>query len=199
MGKKFTKIPTDTFSKIQMNAGILLKGSNAFDPETGEIISDLIIGATNGGINATCVPSFVDFGENIDNCPKNTKELMQISGWDCRISGTFVTVNVSSVKMMLAAADIDSYNANKVTPRNVLEASDFSDIWYVGDYSQNNSQQNGGFVAIHLLNALSSGGFSFKSADNEKGLFTAEFTGHVSIAAQDVVPMEFYIKVGSDE
>lgn len=199
MSKKFTQIPVDTFSKIQTNAGILIKGASGFNPETGEVYTNGIIGATNGGINVSCVPSYIDFGENIDNCPKNTKELMQLDSWECRISGTFVTVSTDTVKMMLGASDIDTYNTYKITPRSELKTSDFADIWYVGDYSDKNGSRNGGFVAIHLMNALSSGGFSFQSADNEKGQFSAEFTGHISIDSMDVVPMEFYVKTGLDE
>ena len=100
---------------------------------------------------------------------------------------------------MLGAADIDGTDTTKVTPRIDLDQSDFEDVWFVGDYSDKNGANNGGFVAIHLLNALSTGGFSMQTADKEKGQFEVEFTGHVSIDAQDVVPMEFYVKAGTAE
>lgn len=196
---KFTQIPTDTFQKIAVNAGILVKGSTGFVPSTGTITRANILGATTGGLTITCIPSYTDFGENIDNCPKNTKELKRLDNWECRISGTFVTVSTALAKTMLGAADIDATDTTKVTPRIELDETDFEDIWFVGDYSDKNGDTNGGFVAIHLLNALSTSGFSFKSTDKEKGEFSVEFTGHVSIDEQDEVPMVFYIKQGTAE
>lgn len=196
---KFTQIPTNTFATLQLNAGILLKGATGFNPATGAITTANILGATSGGINVTCVPEYIDFGEDVDNCPKNMMELKKLDNWECKISGTFVTVSTNLVRMMLGAADIDGTDTTKVTPRIDLDQSDFEDVWFVGDYSDKNGANNGGFVAIHLLNALSTGGFSMQTADKEKGQFEVEFTGHVSIEAQEVVPMEFYIKAGTAE
>lgn len=196
---KFTQIPTDTFAKLQLNAGILVSGADGFNPSTAALSTANIIGATSGGIEVTCVPSYIDFGENVDNCPKNMMELKKLENWECKISGTFLTVSTSTVKLMLGAADIDGSDTTKVTPRNDLVEEDFNDIWFVGDYSDKNGTENGGFIAIHLLNALSTGGFSLQTSDKEKGQFAVEFTGHVSMEAQTVVPMEFYIKAGTAE
>ena len=55
--QKFTKVPTDTFEKLQLNAGILV---DSFTPATGAIGN--ILGATTGGINFTTNPTFTDFG-----------------------------------------------------------------------------------------------------------------------------------------
>ena len=196
---KFTQIPTDTFQKLQLNAGILVKGATGFVPSTGTLTTANILGATTGGITVSCIPTFVDFGEGVDNCPKNMKELKKLDSWECKISGTFVTVSTTLAKMMLGAADIDGTDTTKVTPRVDLDEDDFQDVWFVGDYSDKNGATNGGFVAVHMMNALSTGGFSMKSADKDKGQFTAEFTGHVSMSAQTVVPMEFFIQQGSAE
>ena len=196
---KFTQIPVDTFSTLQLNAGLLVRGATGFNPETGELTKANIIGATTGGISVTCQPEYTDFGENVDNCPKNMMELKHLDNWECTISGTFLTVNPTTVKEMLGAADVDEDDETKITPRIDLSLDDFQDIWFVGDYSDKNGAQNGGFVAIHLLNALSTGGFSMQTGDKEKGEFSAEFTGHVSMDAQDVVPMVFYIKAGTAE
>ena len=57
----------------------------------------------------------------------------------------------------------------------------------------------GGFIAIKLLNALSTGGFQLQTADKSKGQFAFEFTGHYSMSAQDIVPFEIYIKAGTAE
>ena len=196
---KYTQIPTDTFRTLQLNAGILVKGANGFDPATGTLTTANILGATTGGVQVTCTPEYVDFGEDVDNCPKNMMELKKLDNWTCTITGTFVTVSASLAKILLGAADVDQTDTTKVTPRVDLSTEDFQDIWFVGDYSDKNGDQNGGFVAVHLLNALSTGGFSMQTADKQKGQFSVEFTGHVSINAQDVVPMELYIKTGEAE
>ena len=193
---KFTQIPTNTFQELQINAGIICTD---FTPATGAIGESGQIGATTGGINFTATPSFTDIGDDVDNCPKNTKELKRLDDIEVKVSGTFVTCNTAVVKMLMAAADIGTTDATKVTPRRDLAQTDFGDIWIVGDYSDKNGANNGGYIAIKLLNALSTGGFQLKTADRAKGQMAFEFTAHYSITAQTVVPYEVYIKAGAAE
>lgn len=188
---KYTKIPTTTFSEMQLNAGVL---TTEFAPDTG-VISNLV-GATSGGITFEATPEFKDLGENIDNAPKNTKELKKLIEWSAHMSGSFKTVTTASAKLSVGAADV---SGTKVTPRNDLNASDFTDLWFVGDYSDLNGEKNGGFCAIHLMNSLSTGGFKMKTTDQDSGTFDFDFTGHYSINAQDTPPFEIYIKAGAEE
>ncbi len=190
---KFTQIPETTFQQMQLNAGILLKN---FDPSAGTVQNTDIVGATSGGVNFTAVPTFSDMGEDIDNCPKNMKELKKLETWEIKMSGTFVTVTPDAVKTALGAADVAS---DKITPRNDLKAEDFTNLWWVGDYSDKNGEKNGGFVAIKMMNTLSTGGFSIQSGDKAKGQFSFEFTAHYSMAAQTTVPFEVYVKAGTEE
>lgn len=193
---KFTKIPSDAFQKLQINAGIL---TTDFTPATGTIGEAGQIGATTGGVNFTATPTFTDFGEDIDNCPKNMKELKRQDMVEAKMSGTFVNADTKTAKMLCGAADIDTSDTTKVVPRTDLKDSDFTDLWLVGDYSDKNGAKNGGFIAIHMLDALSTGGFQLKTADKAKGQFAFEFTAHYSIAEQDKVPYEIYIKAGTEE
>ena len=140
---KFTQIPQDTFKELVLNAGVLL---SAFSPDTAEVADGTIIGATSGGLTFAATPSFSDFGEDIDNCPKNTKELKRLES-----------------------------------------------------YSDKNGAKKGGYLAIHMLNGLSTGGFQLKTGDKSKGQFAFEFTGHYSITAQDTPPFEIYVKAGEAE
>lgn len=191
----FTRIPTDTFKKLQMNAGILCSN---FTPASGTVQETDLLGATSGGIEFTAEPSFTDFGEDIDNCPKNTKELMKLEVWEVTISGSFVTVDTKNAKLMVGLADIDSSDSTKIVPRvDVNVAKDFTDIWFVGDYSDVNTGDTAGYLAIRLMNALSTGGFSMTTSDKEKGTFDFEFTGHYSLDAQDKPPFEIYVKAGT--
>lgn len=193
---KYTKIPETTFKNLQLNAGVLL---SSFNPSSATVADESIIGATTGGINFTATPTYTDFGEDIDNCPKNMKELKKLDSWEAKCSGTFVTVDTAVAKSLIGAADIGQSDTTKVTPRNDLAQADFSDIWIVGDYSDKNGDTNGGFIAIHMMNALSTGGFQIKTADNEKGQFAFEYTAHYSMSAQDTVPFEVYVKAGTAE
>ena len=190
---KFTKIPETTFQNLQLNAGVLL---STFNPSTAEVTNTSIIGATTGGVNFTATPTFSDYGEDIDNCPKNMMELKKLDAWEISMSGTYVTVDVNAVKSLVGAADV---SANKVTPRNDVQISDFTDVWWVGDYSDKNGETNGGYVAIHMMNTLSTGGFAVQSSDNGKGNFAFTYTAHYSMDAQDTVPFEVYVKTGTAE
>lgn len=191
---KFTQIPTTAMEEMQLNAGVLL---SSFTPATAEVTG--IIGATTGGINFSATPTFSDFGSDVDNCPENMMELKRQKSVEVKISGTFVTVTTAVAKKLMAAADIGTSDQTKITPRNDLKTEDFADIWWVGDYSDKNGATNGGFVAIHVMNALNTGGFQLQTGDKSKGQFPFEFTGHYSINAQDVVPYEVYIKAGTAE
>ena len=193
---KYTKIPTNTFQNIQLNAGVLL---SSFTPSEAAVTDSAILGATSGGVNFTATPSFVDFGEDIDNCPKNMKELKKLDNWDINMSGTFITVSAATAARLVGAGNVDGTDTTKVVPRNDLLDSDFTDLWWVGDYSDKNGASNGGFVAIHMMNTLSTGGFQIQSGDKSKGTFAFTFTAHYSNAAPDTVPFEVYVKAGTAE
>lgn len=193
---KFTRIPESTFRKLQLNAGILLSN---FDPATGEVAEEDLLGATSGGVSFNATPSFSDFGEDIDNAPVNVKELKRLDSWEVTMSGSFITVDIDSAKRLIGAADIDESDVSKLVPRSELKQTDFEDIWWVGDYSDQNGDTNGGYMAIHMLNGFNTGGFSMQSNNRGKGEFAFEFTGHYSLEDQSKVPFEVYVKTGSEE
>lgn len=193
---KFTRIPETAFQTLQLNAGILLSD---FTPATGTVEETDILGATTGGVSFTATPTYSDFGEDIDNAPVNVKELKRLDSWEVTMSGTFITVDTNLAKNLIGAADIGSSDTTLVTPRNDLADTDFQDIWWVGDYSDKNGDTNGGYVAIHMLNGLSTGGFQLQSGNRAKGQFAFEFMGHYSIEDQSKVPFEVYVKSGAAE
>lgn len=196
MAQKFTRVKEDAFQTMQLNAGILL---DDFDPSSGTFDDENILGATSGGTNFTATPEYEDFGEDVDNCPINMKEFKQITSIEVLMSGTFVTVTAALAQRLVGAADISTGDNTKIVPRNTLKDTDFKDLWWVGDYSDKNGATKGGFVAIHMLNSLSTGGFQIQSGNREKGQFAYEFTGHYSLANQDQVPFEVYVKAGAEE
>lgn len=190
----YTQIPSTTFKQLQLNAGII---TSSFTPGTATLDQSSILGATTGGISFTATPTYTDFGEDIDNCPKNMKELKKLESWEVKLSGTFVTVSSDLAKTLVGAADKAAGDATKVVPRNDLTADDFKDVWFVGDYSDVNTGESAGFLAIHVMNALSTGGFQLTTTDKAKGQFAFEFTGHYSMDKQDTPPFEVYVKAGT--
>lgn len=187
---KFTVVPEDTFQKLQLNAGILVE---EFTPESGEFKK--LLGATTGGITFNSNPEFSDFGSDVDNFPNNMLEMKRLTSMDPTMSGTFVTVSPEMIKSLIGAADIDA--TTHIVPRGYLEKTDFKDVWWIGDYSDVNTGENAGYLAIHLINALNTAGIQITSSKDEKGQFAFEFHGHYSLDAQDRVPFEIYCKAGS--
>ena len=177
-----TKIPQDTFQGLQLDAGVLL---NTFNPASPAVTDEAIITATTGGIQISCVPTYSDLGEDVDNCPNNMKELKKLESWECKISTSCLGTDVNTIRLALGAADVTAASS-KITPRRTLDQGDFSDLWWVGD------RADGGLVAVKLINALATGGFTLQTTKNGKGTIALELTGHVSINAQDTMPMEFY-------
>lgn len=186
----FTQIRETTFEELQVNAGVVLK---TFDPATftGELELENILFATSGGTTITDTPEFRDAGEGIDNAPRNMKEFKKLVRREVKISGSKVTFTPESVKADMAAADISTVDGKtdvtKITPRDTLKDEDFMDFWVVGDYGV------GGYMAVHILNALSVSGFNWKTTDQGNGTSDFEYTAHYSIKNQSQVPYEVYI------
>lgn len=179
----FTKVSQDAFDQLQIEAGMLL---NNFDPTNPtEPQDEDIITATTGGITVSCVPTYSDWGEDVDNVPNNMKELKHLDGWECTMSTTALGTSEELIAFSLGAATTTAAS-HKIVPNRDLKQSDFSDLWWVGD------RADGGLVAVKLKNALSTGGFALTTSKNSKGTIAITLTGHVSIDAQDEMPMEFY-------
>lgn len=191
MAGTYTVIPQSTFEEMQLDAGVLLYN---FDPSSPAAPADTdIICATTGGITVNCKANYSDLGEDVDNCPNNLKELKHLDGWDCSLEFTSLGTSPESIMLSLGAADAETSGSGqnttltgKVTPRRDLDQDDFKDIWWVGD------RADGGLVAVQLLNALSTEGFSLQTTKAGKGQNSVTLTGHVSIEDQDTVPMVFY-------
>ena len=186
---RFTQIPQNAFNDLQLDAGVLLK---RFDPDAPDAPADEdIICATTGGISVSCVAEYSDFAEDVDNAPVNVLEFKHLDGWTCTMSTTSLGTSPELIRLALGVADIEG--ETKIVPRRDIDVEkDFSDIWWVGD------KADGGMVAVQLLNALSTGGFTLTTTKNGKGQIGLELTGHVSINDQDTVPMQFYSASGGE-
>ena len=188
----YTKVSEDAFDTLQLDAGVLLSSFDPANPYTAPD-DDNIIATTTGGINPTCTPTYSDFGEDVDNVPNNMMEFKHLDGWDCAMAFTSIKFNATNVAWALGASESTTVEAGqntagytKIVPRRNVQLTDYKDLWWVGD------KANGGAFAVKLLNALSTGGLNIQSSKNGKGTNQMTITGHVSIAHQDTMPMEFY-------
>lgn len=183
----FTRIASDAMDALQLDAGVLL---TSFDPLNPYVTptDDQILATTTGGINPTCEPTYSDFGEDVDNVPNNMMEFKHLDGWNCAFAFSSIKFNSANTIWALGAADKStlSNGVDKIVPRRNVKLDDFKDLWWVGD------KANGGAYAVCLKNAISTGGMNIQSTKNGKGTNSVTVTGHVSINAQDDMPMEFY-------
>ena len=196
MGMKYTKIAADAFEKLVMNAGII---ADDFNPETAVVGN--ILAATTGGLQFASNPTYTDFGEDVDNVPNNTKQLLKITAFDPVLSGTMLTVDADIIKAQIGAADAGtptSGGVTKIAPRATLKDTDFDDIWFIADYSDINTGNSAGFIAIHIMDAMNRTGFQLQTGKNAKGQSTFEFHGHYDITDEDQTPpFEIYVKKGA--
>ena len=177
-----TQLPADVFETIQRNAGVLVR---EFNVQSWEVSAENIVGATTGGLKFSDVPSYMDFGEDIDNCPKNMMELKQIDSREVKVSGTYVAVRTEEIKNLVGAADLSE---NAIVPRDELKSEDFKSLWFVCDYGKD------GAIALELQNTLNTAGFSLQTANKGKGQFAFEYTAHYSMANPADVPYKVYFK-----
>lgn len=98
----YTKIPQDTFDALQLDAGVLL---STFDPANPSFSESDIITATTGGIQISATSTFSDLGEDVDNCPTNTKELKHLDSWEISVSTTALGTSADLIKMALGCAE----------------------------------------------------------------------------------------------
>lgn len=197
---QYTKVASDAFTHLQLNAGIMV---DEFAPSTGVIGN--IMGATTGGFNFNSNPEYIDWGEDVDNVPANTWQLKRIKSFDPAISGTFLTVTAAVAKQLVGGAAYATTGSGQsatedtthVIPVHELTEDDFDDVWVIGDYSDKNTGASAGFLAIHLKNALNTAGFQWQSGKDEKGQFAFEFHGHYDLTDVDDVPFEIYVVSGT--
>lgn len=209
---KFTQISPDAFEKIPINAGVLLSEFLSYDesgalsktPDSSTFNKENIIGVTSGGISFASNPNMIDFGEDMDNVPANTWQLKRCTSYNPTISGTFVTIDNEMGKMLIGAAEATKLTAKQASTatektniyriRPTLDMKDaFHNLWLICDYTTDNGD-NGGYVALHIKNALSTGGLQWQTSKDAKGQFSFEFTGHYDLRNIDEQPFDFYIK-----
>ena len=188
MSGQYTRFPTDLADVVQMNAGIVVDG---FTPETGAL--GRILGATGNGITFNANPKFEDLGADIDNVPANAWQLKRLVSYDPVASGTFRTMTAALARQLCAAGSYGASDETHIIPGHELNATDFKDIWMIGDYA-NSAAPGAGFIAIHLKHALNAVGFKWKTNKDGAGEFEFEYHAHYDLNTPDDAPFEIYVR-----
>lgn len=197
MNGQYTKYPSNLTQAVQMNAGIIV---DDFTPATGVIGN--ILGATGSGVKFDPNPSYEDFGADIDNVPANARQMKRVKGYDPELSGSFRTMTAALAALLMGPGSREGQDAVRFIPAHALSAASFADVWVIGDYSDCNSGTGAsapyaGYIAVHLKNALNTGGFRWKTNRDGKGEFDFEFHGHYDLDHPDDAPFEIYIRAGA--
>lgn len=189
---KATRITADAAQHMQTNAGLLLHTfdvNNPTEPKDEDFVCE-----TTGDFSITCVPQSEDFFADVNNAPNNTKEGKRITGWNCGLSITALSIAPETLALSLGAADIGTDGG--VNPRRQYELQDFRSLYWIGDMIDENK-----LFAVVMDNTVSTGGLSFTSTNNGKGKLALTLTPHASLEDQEKIPMAFYIleKVGEHD
>lgn len=190
---QFTQVPSTTFSTLQINAGIIV---DDFTPATG-VIGNLLC-ATSGGITFNANPNWEDFGSDVDNIPPRTKQLSRVTYYDPQVTANSVTMTAALAAKLSGPGAFASGDATHYIPAHGFATDVADDIWIIGDYSDKNTgAANAGFVAIHIKDAINTGGFQWTTTKDGKGQFALDMHGHYDINSPDVVPYDIYVKAGT--
>lgn len=179
-----TALRADTFNKLQLNAGILLKNlsyasvtdSSALKTAIANIISGgsnpigELIGATRGGGSFNVTKEMRT--PEIDGMRYPFKGSDFVDSVDAYLSTTLVEVTPQNIQDLLTAGVTPTTSGKKTTVKmnTAIGASNYlTNICWVGDLA------DGKMVLICLLNAINTADFTFTYTDKGEGTLAAEF------------------------
>lgn len=186
-----TALRADTFNKLQLNAGVLLKDLNyesvtdaaALKTAIANIISGgsspigTLLGATRGG--GTFTVTRETRTPEIDGMRYGFKGSDFVDSTDAYLSTTLLEVTPDNIADLLATGTaVTSGKKTTVTMNTAITSSDYlTNICWIGDLA------DGQLVLICLKNAINTADFTFTYTDKGEGTLAAEF--HARQAAVD--------------
>ena len=192
-----TPCRTETFQKLQLNAGIFLMN---FDPSSYTDADDLrdalvteigsgtkLLGATRGG--GTFVATSEIREPDVDGKRYRFVGGAFVDSVDAQLTGTLVEIRPEVFAKVLATGE--SATAGKKTTikmHTAIQTTDYiQNLTWVGDMS------NGGLVVITLKNALNNNGMTLTFTDKGEGTIPFEFHAYQStVEDYDYAPFEVY-------
>ncbi len=184
------RITADAAQKMQVNSGLLLNNFDVANP-TAPADADIVC-ETTGNFKISCKPETVDWFDNVNNAPKNTKEGKDITGWLSSLSVTALSITEETLGFAMGAFKKTGDKLG-ITPRSHYTVDDFKKLYWVGDMMDGDSA-----LVVVMDDTVSTGGLDFTSNDGGKGELALELMPHASMEKPGEVPMAFYIvtKVG---
>lgn len=188
---KYSRVNAAQLPSTLYGAGVVLKDINTTNWTYKN--SDVLC-VTSGGIRFSSTYETVDMGANIDNCPKNTMQLKKVrpQSGTTTLSFTAASADADSLVKFIGTASYDSAT-HKVTPRNDILTTDFGSLWFCVDTA------GGGGLIFHIANALSTGGLSISTKDNDTGTSSVTITAHYDINNLVEEPFEIYVVEGGSD
>lgn len=188
-------IRTETFQKLQLNAGIFLKNldySSVTDAAalktaitTAVTAGTTILGATRGGGTFTVTRELRT--PDVDGMRYPFIGSDFVDSVDAYLSTTLIEVTPANLALTLGTATTTtSGKKTTIKMHTAIQDSDYvQTLTWVGDLA------DGQLVAITLKNALNTADFSLTFTDKGEGTIAAEFHARqASVAAYDEAPFE---------
>lgn len=194
-----TALRSDTFNKLQLNAGILLKNltyssvtdSAALKTAIANIVSGgtspigTMIGATRGGGTFTVTRELRT--PEIDGMRYGFKGSDFVDSADAYISTTLVEVTPDNITDLLGSGKkTTSGKVTTIKMDTAIDAADYlTNICWVGDLA------DGQMVLICLKNAINTADFTFTYTDKGEGTLAVEFHARqATVSDYDEAPFE---------
>lgn len=181
-----TGLTERTVQNLQLNAGVFLKNYSK-----GVAINETdIIGATRGGGSFSAVPTIHQVA--VDGAPTYVKGLERVDDWVVTMSvSSFLEFTADALAVALGVGVTTGTNDasdKQLTVKNVVNAGDYQDIYWVGDLS------NGKNVVIHLKNCLNLTGLVITANDRGEGTYPITLTAHYATTDLETAPFEIIIE-----
>jgi hypothetical protein len=175
-----TALRSETFSKLQLNAGVFLKNfeyssiasaSALLTAIQTAITSGNILGATRGGGSFNVGREMRN--PEIDGMRYNFKGSFFVDSTDPYLSTNLVEVTPENFAVALGGTIAGSSGKKTLTVNTAIDSSDYlTNLCWVGDIA------DGRLVLIRLDNALNTADFTFTFTDKGEGTYSVEFHAH---------------------
>lgn len=178
------------FNAMVFDSGILVKD---FDPDNYVMPSEGDISVvTSGDITVSDGVTSVNLGDDVNNIFFQYLELQVVTGKQASTIGvTALKFDAEAVRKALGAADIDQSDSRKVTTRMYYKETDFENLTFLMH------KIDGGYVAVVMNKALSTGGLAITTTKGGKGRMTLTFTGYRSINDKTTGEIDYYVSTGT--
>ena len=195
-----TALRADTFNKLQLNAGILIKNhdysivtdASALKTQIAGIIAGTVtgkgdlIGATRGG--GTFTVTRESRTPEIDGMRYGFKGSDFVDSADAYLSTTLVEIEPQVIQDLLQAGVTPTVSGKKTTIKmgTAIGSSNYlTNICWIGDLA------DGRLVEICLNNAINTADFTFTYTDKGEGTLAAEFHARqAAVSDYDYAPFE---------